>query len=518
MLGPLLGNAKQALSSTRKDPVDEQPTPGAVTSNDAAQPDDGVDDTLFAERNRGQQVEPESHVVNGTNGINTGHTEEVQSENVRDPSPQSSKRQRKKRKSSIKEPPEKGSTAESATAANNTEAETQEPVETTEVPRTSPRLSKKAIESQESLGQQETRKRGRAAAAKAASNAGKNTEKETSPAEGSSRPPKRSRKSLGKQRELPTDVQEVDNQPQEEPEEAGETLEEYAEQQEENQKSRQKSSKKKGKQRKPPGRPPVRDRRSIANVPEEPEASSSRQRRDSDEEQEVEQAPVAESSRRKSSATKKAPKKAKTRKENTTRADENEEAEEAEEAEEEEEEDSTAKEKKARGKTVPITVHRLANVEALAVIPDSEESASDAESTVKQLSGRSGVNPADILGQICRETLEKTLTTLKDAIGNESNQARRAEWTRKRKAVEAFGTELEGRLFEISEMLDSNFSLNTQLKKAKRKMVDMRSRLLQVRRQREEIALRMDEVRRKHTEDENTKMVRTGYLQALFMK
>jgi hypothetical protein len=66
---------------------------------------------------------------------------------------------------------------------------------------------------------------------------------------------------------------------------------------------------------------------------------------------------------------------------------------------------------------------------------------------------------------------------------------------------------LEGRLFELSELLDSNFSLGVQLKRAKREAAEMRNRLLEVRQQRHEITLRMDAVRRKHGEEENAKMV-----------
>lgn len=74
--------------------------------------------------------------------------------------------------------------------------------------------------------------------------------------------------------------------------------------------------------------------------------------------------------------------------------------------------------------------------------------------------------------------------------------------------MEAFGSELEGRLFEMSEMLDSNFVLGVQLRRAKREMMEMRSRLYHVRREREAIAVRTDSVRRRHAEEESGRMVR----------
>lgn len=177
--------------------------------------------------------------------------------------------------------------------------------------------------------------------------------------------------------------------------------------------------------------------------------------------------------------------------------------------------DKGKKSRQPRGDTVPVTVHRLANVVALDSAADSADSAPSDEESADELStrqktkfaNRGGVNPADVLSQVCRETLEKTLATLKDGIANESNTARRSEWTLKMKAVEAYGSELEGRLFELSEMLDSNFILNTQLRKSKREMADLRSRLHQVRKERERVALQMDAVRKKHADEKDARTV-----------
>ncbi|KAL4885835.1 hypothetical protein BJY04DRAFT_214033 [Aspergillus karnatakaensis] len=175
------------------------------------------------------------------------------------------------------------------------------------------------------------------------------------------------------------------------------------------------------------------------------------------------------------------------------------------------------KPRQPRGETVPVTVHRLANPFSLhGVLVDEFASENEADTpaddtnkqTAKQLS-RGGVNPADVLAQICRETLEKTLNSLKNGISNEANTAKRAEWTLRKKAVEAFGSELEGRLLDLSEMLDSNFMLGAKVKKAKRNMMDLRSRLDQVRREREAVALRMDAVRREHTKAEQAGLNRS---------
>lgn len=169
-------------------------------------------------------------------------------------------------------------------------------------------------------------------------------------------------------------------------------------------------------------------------------------------------------------------------------------------------------ETESRKGTFPVTVHRLANVSALDAVYESDKSSNEAgssdELSAKQkFPNRGGVNPADVLSQICRETLDKTLSALENGIASETQAARRAEFTRKRKAVEAFSDELEGRLFDMSEILDSNFSLAMGLRGAKKEMMESRGKLMDIRRQREEVALRMDEVRRKHLEEETMQTV-----------
>ncbi|KAJ5954564.1 hypothetical protein N7501_008843 [Penicillium viridicatum] len=175
------------------------------------------------------------------------------------------------------------------------------------------------------------------------------------------------------------------------------------------------------------------------------------------------------------------------------------------------------KTREPRGETVPVTVYRLANINSLGGTTSTANGSGDEEESADELTthqkakmpNRGGVNPADVLSQICRETLEKTLNTLKDGISNEANATRRAEWSRKRKAVEGFGSELESRLMDLSGVLDSNFVLGVQLKKTKREMMDLRNHLYRIRRERENVALQMDAVRSRHIEEEKAKLSRS---------
>ncbi|KAJ5327043.1 hypothetical protein MYU51_008263 [Penicillium brevicompactum] len=181
------------------------------------------------------------------------------------------------------------------------------------------------------------------------------------------------------------------------------------------------------------------------------------------------------------------------------------------------------KTREPRGETVPVTVYRLANVNSMGDTEAAAEGAGgDQDSADELMSGqrtkipnRGGVNPADVLSQICRETLDKTLNTLKDGIENEANATRRAEWSRKKKAVEIFASELDSRLMDLSGILDSNFVLGVQVKKTKREMMDLRGQLYRLRREREHVALQMDEVRSKHIEEEKSKTSRTAISNSL---
>ncbi|KAL1957624.1 hypothetical protein VTO42DRAFT_5735 [Malbranchea cinnamomea] len=168
--------------------------------------------------------------------------------------------------------------------------------------------------------------------------------------------------------------------------------------------------------------------------------------------------------------------------------------------------EGSSKRRKSRGEAVPVVVHRLENVGELDVDLEHESFEGshppDEPSSSYKFPTHSGVNAADVLSQICRETLEKTMSTLDNSISQESNPARRAEWIRKRKAVEAFSTELGHRLFDISEIMESNYVLAAQLRKEKKEMVALRNELMEVRRERREIALKIDDVRRRYAEEE----------------
>lgn len=147
----------------------------------------------------------------------------------------------------------------------------------------------------------------------------------------------------------------------------------------------------------------------------------------------------------------------------------------------------------------PIITHRLAHFNALPTIkevgesdPDSEEEQAR-EAEKRAVMDRPNPNAVDVLGQYCRETVQTAIERLE--MGPASTRG-----TRKRRqiALEAVGYELEDRLFDMSAAVENRITLEGRTRKAKRSKAELQTRWLEVRKQREEIALRCDEIRQQN--------------------
>ena len=142
--------------------------------------------------------------------------------------------------------------------------------------------------------------------------------------------------------------------------------------------------------------------------------------------------------------------------------------------------------------SIPITIHRFSKSYQL---DDSDPLSTGPV----PFPSRTTVSAIDVLSQICREIIAKSLSNLHPNTGiNVLSQRKNAELKRKRKAVEMFGDELDERLFEVGEALDNNYALSTRLRQAKKRKILKREAYLEVRRRREEVAVEMDAVREKH--------------------
>ncbi|EOD46694.1 putative at hook motif protein [Neofusicoccum parvum UCRNP2] len=110
------------------------------------------------------------------------------------------------------------------------------------------------------------------------------------------------------------------------------------------------------------------------------------------------------------------------------------------------------------------------------------------------------VNAVDILAQITSELTTRMSTALLQQAADvgTADKPRRAELTRRARTVEAFATELADRLFELTEAVDAGEALRARAKAAAKEKVALRAEFLGIRKERDEVALRMDAVRRAH--------------------
>ncbi|MCJ1390607.1 hypothetical protein MMC18_003468 [Xylographa bjoerkii] len=155
---------------------------------------------------------------------------------------------------------------------------------------------------------------------------------------------------------------------------------------------------------------------------------------------------------------------------------------------------SKARQTKQKPGHIPISVHRISYTKSANYDPTDEDIISGPPPFPK----KSGVNAIDVLSQICREMIAKSIDTLKQNAGKEQNQRRKSEWQRKSKVVEMFGDELDARLFQMTEAIDNSHGLTTRLRQANKTRTTKRDALIDIKRQREEIAIEMDAVRAQH--------------------
>jgi len=152
----------------------------------------------------------------------------------------------------------------------------------------------------------------------------------------------------------------------------------------------------------------------------------------------------------------------------------------------------------------PILTHRHTNISALPMIAEEGEVEGESEDEINTITSyfpdRAAPNAVDVFAQICRESISAVTERL-HAASREQNG--RAEARRKREALAAFSAELEGRLFDMSAAVENRLTLESRLRKSKRDKAELQARWIELRRQREEVALECDDVRRRHWENEH---------------
>lgn len=157
-----------------------------------------------------------------------------------------------------------------------------------------------------------------------------------------------------------------------------------------------------------------------------------------------------------------------------------------------------------RGKsTFPVLTHRMTNVQHLPTITEvseGEDVDADELALPPTFTTRQTPNAVDVLAQICRETVDSALENLRTQPHIDGTS--RPIPKQKTSALEVFRTNLDSRLFDVSQSLDQRLQLETRLRKSRRDKAEVQARWLELRERRDQIALRADEIRKQHWESE----------------
>lgn len=157
---------------------------------------------------------------------------------------------------------------------------------------------------------------------------------------------------------------------------------------------------------------------------------------------------------------------------------------------------------KAAVPTFPVLTHRMTNTSALATIQEDEDEdghvMGSGRATPTLPPERPQPNVVDVLAQICRETIANMI----ESISRNVRPSERTAMKTKRAALEAFGEDLNDELFQMSEAVENRIDLEARVRKSKREKSSLQLEYIEVRKQREQIALKCDSVRRQHWECE----------------
>jgi len=165
----------------------------------------------------------------------------------------------------------------------------------------------------------------------------------------------------------------------------------------------------------------------------------------------------------------------------------------------------TGVQKRPQKSTFPILTHRMTNLHALPTItevPEEDQQDSDIDElalpTSQAITARTTPNAVDVLAQVCREAIDGSISDVK----TQNQSLPPADLNRRLTALESFRSTLDTRLFDLSQSLDQRLTMEARLRKVRREKAELQSRWLEIRRQRDQLDLRKDVVRRTHWEGE----------------
>ncbi|KAI9697489.1 MAG: hypothetical protein M1820_007824 [Bogoriella megaspora] len=171
---------------------------------------------------------------------------------------------------------------------------------------------------------------------------------------------------------------------------------------------------------------------------------------------------------------------------------------------------SPSKRYKSNSDAVPVTIYRITapsqSLHDFDSDSDSEDLAShEAASSHPSNYQKSAPNAIDVLAQITTELLDARASVLHAAATKPNKKKKdkklekeRAALIRQRNSVLQFQQELEERFFVLTEAVDANRAVTARLKDMLKRKVGLREKLLEVKRKREEVQVKVDEIRSGH--------------------
>ncbi|KAL6354439.1 hypothetical protein LRP88_11773 [Fusarium phalaenopsidis] len=107
----------------------------------------------------------------------------------------------------------------------------------------------------------------------------------------------------------------------------------------------------------------------------------------------------------------------------------------------------------------------------------------------------------DVFAQVCLEVVETTLAKLYETMTSTEDKEKKKECRIKIRAVDAYREQLTLQLLQLATHLNDWHSLRKRVRLIQREKLKLREDILQLKAEREQVALRMDAVRIKHEED-----------------
>lgn len=152
----------------------------------------------------------------------------------------------------------------------------------------------------------------------------------------------------------------------------------------------------------------------------------------------------------------------------------------------------------ATEQSISVKIQRFTKPRSL---DEDDPEADDVLNTEIPFANRGSVNAVDVLAQMCEELISSSLQKLRDIFDGAQDAATKKEVRVKLRALEAFQEELRTRFLEHTIALDALYALKKRVREAQKIRLQLRERIIQIRAEREQVALRMDAVRVKHEED-----------------